>query len=103
MNTKKGHKLYDKDNNLLNILGCVDCDICKAWQNQPWRVRVYSPVHCYCCHYAGYDDEYTVYYPEKHAVNINNLGLFLCLDCDKKIKLLKNPKNLRLRELGIKI
>jgi len=100
MNYTNGYKLYDNNNNLLNIISCNNCDICKAWLDQPWRIRIYCPVHCYSCHYAGYDDEFTVYYSEDKTEK-NNLGLFLCLNCNKKIKLLKNPKNLNLRELGI--
>lgn len=97
MNSKNGYKFYDSNNNLLNIIGCYNCDVCKEWKNQPWKVRIFSPVHCYQCHYAGYDDEYAIFYSNKEK----KIGLYLCLRCEKKIKQLKNPKNLYLRELGL--
>ena len=103
MNFKNGYKFYDTNHNLLNIIGCFDCDVCKEWKDQPWKVRIFSPVHCYNCHYAGYDDEYTIYYSNKKENKNAGIGLFLCLKCNKKIKLLKNPRNLHLREIGFNL
>ena len=92
MNSKNGYKLYNSDNELLNIQACFDCLVCHEWKNQPWKSRLFCPVHCYACHYAGYDEDFSINYSK---------GLFLCYKCDKKIKLLGNPINLLKRELGI--
>lgn len=100
MNSKDGYKFYDKNLSKLNIIGCSNCDVCKEWKNQPWKVQIFSPVHCYKCHYAGYDNEYMIYYFNEKK---KELGLFLCLDCYKKIKQFKNIKNLQLREIGINL
>ena len=95
MNAKNGYKFYDKDNNILNIISCVNCHVCKEWEKYPWKVSYFCPVHCHLCYYAGYDEEFDIYPDYKN----NNCGLFLCLKCIKKVKSMKKPQNILNREI----
>ena len=80
--SKYGYKFYDKNNNKLNIIGCFDCYVCKEWEKQPWKSRIFCPVHCYMCFYAGYDDEFVIF----PKYDDSKPSLFLCLNCEKKAK-----------------
>lgn len=97
MNSKNGYKFFDKNNNLLNIQSCYNCSVCQEWKDHPWKSRIFCPVHCYYCHHAGYDDEFIIHYSSQNK----EFGLFLCLNCEKKIKYFKNPINLIKRQIGI--
>lgn len=89
-NFKNGYKFYDRNNNLLNIISCINCEICEEWKTQTWRTLEYCPVHCHNCYHIGYDDEFDIYPNPKDL----SFGFFLCLNCISRIKERKKIKNL---------
>jgi len=94
-NSKNGYKFYDKDNNKLNILSCVNCEICDEWKTQPWKSMEFCPVHCHFCYYAGYDDEFTIF-PDPYNLTF---GYFSCLKCDKILHERMHIKNIIKRSI----
>lgn len=53
------------------------CKVCKEWHNQYqlWKYRVFMPVHCFHCNYAGYPDDFRFY-----------KKIVICETCELKIK-----------------
>ncbi len=86
---ENGYKFYDKNGEKLNIVSCIDCEVCLEWKSMPWKTSVFCPVHCHFCHYAGYDDEFDFFPPNRDYKN--ELSFFVCLKCffelNKKIKI----------------
>ena len=94
-NSINGYKFYDNNNNKLNIISCVDCQICEEWKNQLWKTVEYCPVHCHLCYLIGYNEEFTIF-PDPNDLSF---GYFLCNRCNDNLKEKMKPRNLIYRSI----